>query len=63
MIPPRVLAKLDNGVVVERSGKNGSLKVTDASGQRAGQSRATRRLMIFGAGGNEMKPRAEMDRP
>lgn len=38
MVPPRVLAKLDNGIVVERSGKNGSLKVTDASGQRAGQT-------------------------
>lgn len=38
VIPPRVLAKLDNGIVVERSGKNGSLKVTDASGQRAGQT-------------------------
>ena len=38
VVPPRVLAKLDNGIVVERSGKNGSLKVTDASGQRAGQT-------------------------
>lgn len=38
MVPPRVLARLDNGIVVERSGKNGSLKVTDASGQRAGQT-------------------------
>lgn len=38
VVPPRVLARLDNGIVVERSGKNGSLKVTDASGQRAGQT-------------------------
>lgn len=37
LVPPRVLARLDNGIQVERSGKNGALKVTDPSGKRAGQ--------------------------
>ena len=34
---PRLKITLDNGIVVERSGKNGSLKVLDPSGNRAGQ--------------------------
>lgn len=37
VIPPRLRLELSNGIVVERSGKNGDLKVTDASGRRAGQ--------------------------
>lgn len=37
VIPPRIKLTLSNGLVVERSGKNSALKVTDPSGQRAGQ--------------------------
>lgn len=37
VIPPRIKLTLSNGLVVERSGKNSVLKVTDPSGQRAGQ--------------------------
>lgn len=35
--PPRLRLELSNGIVVERSGKNSDLKVTDAQGRRAGQ--------------------------
>lgn len=35
--PPKLKVTLSNGIVVERSGKNSTLKVTDPSGQRAGQ--------------------------
>lgn len=37
VIPPREKLVLSNGVVVERAGKNSDLKVTDASGRKAGQ--------------------------
>ena len=37
VIPPRLRMELSNGIVVERSGKNSDLKVTDTSGRRAGQ--------------------------
>ena len=37
IIPPRLHLKLSNGIVVERSGKNSDLKVTDPEGRRAGQ--------------------------
>ena len=36
-IPPRIKLTLSNGLVVERSGKNSALKVTDTSGLRSGQ--------------------------
>ena len=35
--PPKLKVTLSNGCVVERSGKNSALKVTDPSGKRAGQ--------------------------
>ena len=35
---PAIVIKFDNGIIVERSGKNGSLKVTDENGQKAGQA-------------------------
>ena len=35
--PPRLCVKLSNGLVVERTGKNSDLKVTDTEGRRAGQ--------------------------
>ena len=35
---PSIVVKFDNGIIVERSGKNGSLKVTDENGQKAGQA-------------------------
>ena len=38
VIPPRMRMELSNGVVVERSGKNSDLKVTDTRGRRAGQT-------------------------
>lgn len=37
VIPPNLHIVLSNGLVVERKGKNSSLKVTDPSGNRAGQ--------------------------
>lgn len=36
--PARLHVELSNGLVVERSGKNGSLKVTDPEGARSGQA-------------------------
>ena len=36
-IPPRLKVTLSNGIVVERSGKNSSLKVTDPMGNKAGE--------------------------
>ena len=36
-IPPRLKIIMDNGLVVERKGKNGDLKVTDPEGQKGGQ--------------------------
>jgi len=37
VIPPNLHIVLSNGLVVERKGKNSSLKVTDPSGNKAGQ--------------------------
>src|SRR5690606_35647779 len=37
-VPPRLKVVLDNGLVVERRGKNSALYVTDPSGQKAGQA-------------------------
>lgn len=37
VLPPRLKLTLSNGLVVERGGKNGSLKVLDPSGRKAGQ--------------------------
>lgn len=37
VIPPTLKVTLNNGIVVERKGKNNDLKVTDPSGQKAGQ--------------------------
>lgn len=37
VIPPHLKVELSNGLVVERTGKNSDLKVTDSSGRRAGQ--------------------------
>lgn len=36
-LPPHIKITLDNGLVVERSGKNSSLKVIDPEGRKAGQ--------------------------
>ncbi|MCQ2434700.1 MAG: AAA family ATPase [Oscillospiraceae bacterium] len=36
-LPPHIKITLDNGLVVERSGKNSSLKVMDPEGRKAGQ--------------------------
>jgi len=38
IIPPNLKIVLNNGLIVERKGKNSALKVTDPSGQKAGQS-------------------------
>lgn len=35
---PRLKVVLNNGIVVERKGRNGSLKVTDPSGEKGGQA-------------------------
>lgn len=37
MNPPSLRLELSNGLIVERKGKNSDLKVTDPSGQKAGQ--------------------------
>lgn len=37
-IPPNLKVKLSNGIIVERKGKNSTLKVTDPSGKKAGQT-------------------------
>lgn len=37
MNPPSLRVELSNGLIVERKGKNSDLKVTDPSGQKAGQ--------------------------
>ena len=37
VLDPRLKVELSNGITVERSGKNSSLKVTDPSGKRGGQ--------------------------
>ena len=37
VIPPRIKLTLSNGLVVERTGKNSALKVTDPTGTKAGQ--------------------------
>lgn len=36
-VPPRIKLNLSNGLIVERSGKNSALKVTDPSGHKSGQ--------------------------
>lgn len=36
-IPPNLKLVMDNGLIVERKGKNSDLKVTDPSGKKAGQ--------------------------
>lgn len=36
-IPPRLRLEMNNGLVVERSGKNSTLKVTDPTGRKGGQ--------------------------
>ena len=38
MADPRVQIELDNGIVVKRDGKNGTLKVIDSCGEKAGQA-------------------------
>lgn len=38
VLPPNLKVIMDNGLVVERKGKNSTLKVTDPSGNNAGQS-------------------------
>lgn len=35
--PPKLRVELSNGLIVERKGKNGSLYITDPTGQKAGQ--------------------------
>lgn len=37
MLPPRIRITLSNGLIVERSGKNSALKVTDPNGNKSGQ--------------------------
>ncbi|HWQ42794.1 MAG TPA: AAA family ATPase [Desulfosporosinus sp.] len=37
VIPPNIRIVMSNGLIVERKGKNSDLKVTDPSGQKAGQ--------------------------
>lgn len=38
IVPPTINLKLSNGLIVERKGKNSDLKVTDPTGNKAGQN-------------------------
>ena len=38
LTPPNIHIELSNGIIVERKGKNGSLKVIDSSGKKSGQN-------------------------
>ncbi len=38
VLPPTIKITMDNGLVVERKGKNSDLKVLDPSGQKGGQN-------------------------
>lgn len=38
IVPPTINIKLSNGLIVERKGKNSDLKVTDPTGNKAGQN-------------------------
>ena len=38
VVAPMIRIQLDNGLIVERKGKNGTLMVTDPSGKKAGQN-------------------------
>lgn len=38
VVPPHLKVELNNGIVVERKGKNSVLKVTDTTGKKAGQT-------------------------
>ena len=38
VVPPKMRVELSNGLIVERKGENGTLKVTDPSGNKAGQA-------------------------
>ncbi len=37
VLPPKLHVEMDNGIVVDRAGKNSALTVTDPTGKRAGQ--------------------------
>ena len=47
VIEPHLKIVLDNGLVVERSGKNGSLKVIDSMGNKGGQQLLNRFVESF----------------
>lgn len=47
MVPPAMKITLDNGITVERSGKNSALKVTDESGKKGGQALLNSFLSTF----------------
>lgn len=38
MVPPKLKVTLSNGIIVERLGKNSTLKITDPTGKKAGQN-------------------------
>lgn len=38
MVPPKLKVTLSNGIIVERTGKNSTLKITDPIGKKAGQN-------------------------
>ena len=38
VLPPTLKVRMNNGLVVERKGKNSALTVTDPSGRKAGQT-------------------------
>ena len=53
MVPPNLHIVMNNGLVVERKGKNSALKVTDPNGQKAGQQLALDLPRFMEASGTE----------
>lgn len=47
VLPPAIRLNLSNGLIVERKGKNGDLKVIDPSGNRAGQQLLNEFVSVF----------------
>ena len=54
IIPPNLKIVLNNGLIVERKGKNSALKVTDPSGQKAGQSLLNTFVRVSGIESSEV---------
>lgn len=47
VIPPHLTVRLSNGIIVERTGKNSTLKVIDPSGKKSGQALLNSFVSVF----------------